>query len=117
MPAKKTSLGTTPPETIHANLRHRLLLEQHILGGTPPFGIDKMTTVETANYIGVAPQQLRSPSAREELGLPVPYGIGKKMFWRRSELDRWIETKRPNLTIFTEGVLDVLAPRQSGGAV
>jgi predicted DNA-binding transcriptional regulator AlpA len=76
-------------------LRAKLALEQKLLGGAVvPFGLDKLGTEETAAYIGVQPETLRDRAKRRTLGLPLPYSFGRKLFWRRSELDPWIESKR-----------------------
>lgn len=77
-------------------LRAKLALEYGLLGGsTPPFGLDKLGTDDTAAYLGVRPETLRDKAKRRILGIPPPYSYGRKLFWRRSELDRWVETQRP----------------------
>jgi predicted DNA-binding transcriptional regulator AlpA len=82
-------------DPIELNLRAKLALEQKLLGGAiVPFGLDKLGTEETAAYIGVQPETLRDRVKRRTLGLPAPYSFGRKLFWRRSELDPWIESKR-----------------------
>jgi predicted DNA-binding transcriptional regulator AlpA len=73
-----------------------LALESRLLGGNKvPFGLDKLGTAETASYIGVQPETLRDKVKRRHLGLPAPYAFARKLFWRRSELDAWIEAQRP----------------------
>jgi predicted DNA-binding transcriptional regulator AlpA len=47
-----------------------------------------------AKYIGLKPETLRDRAKRRKLGMPDPFSIGKKLAWRRSELDRWIEGQR-----------------------
>jgi hypothetical protein len=80
---------------IELNLRAKLALEHRLLGATTPsFGLDKMSTDETAAYIGVQSETLRDRSKRRALGIPEPYAIARKLFWRRSELDPWIEARR-----------------------
>jgi len=54
-----------------------------------------MSASETAAYIGVQAETLRDKSKRRALGIPEPYSIARKLFWRRSELDPWIEARRP----------------------
>ena len=82
---------------VELNLRAKLALEHCLLGsGVPSFGLDKMATEETAAYIDVKPDTLRDTKTRFVLGVPPPYKYGRKLFWRRSELDRWIEQQRPD---------------------
>jgi hypothetical protein len=83
-------------DPVELNLRAKLALERHLIGGNRvPFGLDKLGTSETASYIGVQPETLRDKVKRRHLGLPAPYAFARKLFWRRSELDAWVETQRP----------------------
>jgi predicted DNA-binding transcriptional regulator AlpA len=82
-------------DPIEINLTMKLALEQRLIGGgAPPFGLDKLGTEETAAYIGVKAETLRDKTKRRILGVPQPYNYGRKLFWRRSELDQWIERQR-----------------------
>jgi predicted DNA-binding transcriptional regulator AlpA len=82
-------------DPIELNLRAKLALEHRLLGGSaPPFGLDKLGTEETAAYTGVKAETLRDKTKRRILGIPQPYNYGRKLFWRRSELDQWIERQR-----------------------
>jgi hypothetical protein len=82
-------------DVIDHDLRLRLALEQRLTGsGEVPFGLDRLTTNDTAAYLGLQAETLRSTAKRKLLGLPVPYNYGKKLFWRRSELDSWVEAQR-----------------------
>jgi excisionase family DNA binding protein len=82
-------------DPIDLNLRAKLALEHRLLGGDKPsFGFDRLSTEEAARYIGVQAETLRDKHKRRVLGCPQPYAIGRKTFWRRSELDSWIETQR-----------------------
>ena len=56
--------------------------------------LDKLNCEETAAYIGVLAETLRDRSKRRALDIPEPYHIGRKLYWRRSDLDPWIETRR-----------------------
>jgi predicted DNA-binding transcriptional regulator AlpA len=77
------------------NLRAKLALEQKILRHSQaPFGLDRLSTDEAAAYAGLASETLRQTSKRRALHLPQPYAIGRRLFWRRSELDVWIESQR-----------------------
>ena len=77
------------------DLRLRLAMEQRISGSDAvPFGLDRMSTDDAATYIGLQAETLRATAKRKSLGLPAPYNYGKKLFWRRSELDAWIERQR-----------------------
>jgi predicted DNA-binding transcriptional regulator AlpA len=81
-------------DPIELNMRAKLALETRLSGGTPPFGVDKLSTGETAAYVGLQVETLREPRKRQNLKFPAPYRYGRKMFWRRSELDAWIERQR-----------------------
>ena len=73
----------------------KLAIEQRLLGREKmPFGLDKLTTAETATYIGCQEQSLHDKKKRRALGIPEPFNIGRKLFWRRSEVDAWIEQQR-----------------------
>ncbi len=91
--ARMTGAGI---DDIDLNLRAKLALEQRLLpSAQPPFGLDRMTGAETAAYIGVELPTLHDKKKRAALGIPEPYHLGRKLFWRRSELDAWIERQRP----------------------
>ena len=82
-------------DPIDLNLRAKLALEARLLGSQRvPFGLDRLSCEETAAYIGVLPETLRDRVKRRALGIAPPYHVGRKLMWRRSDLDRWIETKR-----------------------
>ena len=83
-------------DPVDLNLRAKLALETRLLGGgsRTPFGLDKLTCEETAAYIGVLAETLRDRSKRRALDIPQPYHIGRKLYWRRSDLDPWIEGRR-----------------------
>jgi excisionase family DNA binding protein len=82
-------------DIIENDLRLRLAIEQRLTGNTTaPYGLDRMSTVDAAAYLGVMPETLRSIAKRKSLRLPEPYGYAKKLFFRRSELDAWIERQR-----------------------
>jgi predicted DNA-binding transcriptional regulator AlpA len=83
-------------DPVEFNLRAKLALETRMLGcDRPPFGLDKLGAAETAAYIGGQVQTLHDKKKRRVLGIPEPYSVGRKLFWRRSELDEWIERQRP----------------------
>jgi hypothetical protein len=82
-------------DPVDLNLRAKLALETRLLGGSrTPFGLDKLTCEETAAYIGVLAETLRDRSKRRALGIPEAYHIGRKLYWRRTDLDPWIEGRR-----------------------
>jgi predicted DNA-binding transcriptional regulator AlpA len=82
-------------DAVEADLRLRLALEQRLTGaGATPFGLDRLSTADTAAYLGLQAETLRATQKRRQLALPKPYSYGKKLFWRRSELDAWIEKQR-----------------------
>ena len=85
----------THADPLEFNLLAKLALEQRMLGReTPAFGLDRLSTGETATYIGLQEATLHDRQKRRALGIPEPYNIGRKLFWRRSELDGWIEQQR-----------------------
>ena len=109
---------------IELHLRAKLALEHHLLGSTTPsFGLDKMSAAETAAYVGVQVETLRDRSKRRVLGIPEPYPIARKLFWRRSEIDPWIEARRSSAPETTRAVSAKFAralppatrPARSGG--
>jgi hypothetical protein len=68
-------------DPVDLNLRAKLALERHLLGGNGvPFGLDKLGTLETASYIGIQPETLRDRVKRRHLGLPAPYAFARKLF-------------------------------------
>jgi excisionase family DNA binding protein len=76
-------------------LKLRLAIEQKLSSSNVvPFGLDRLTTDDTAAYLGLQSETLRSRVKRRRLGLPEPYSYGRKIWWRRSELDGWIEQQR-----------------------
>ncbi len=82
-------------DPIEMNLRAKLALEQRLLGTTAvPFGLDKLSVAEVSKYTGIRAETLQNKGKRGTLRMPEPYGLGAKLFWRRSELEAWIETKR-----------------------
>jgi hypothetical protein len=82
-------------DAVETDLRLRLALEQRLTGaGAVPFGLDRLSTVDAAAFLGLQAETLRSTMKRRQLGLPAPYSYGKKLFWRRSELETWIEKQR-----------------------
>jgi len=79
-------------DPLEFNLMAKLALEQRLLGReTLSFGLDKLASDETAAYLGLQTPTLHDKQKRRALGIPEPYNIGRKLFWRRSELDAWIE--------------------------
>ena len=82
-------------DLIENDLRLRLAIEQRLSGiATAPYGLDRMTTLDAATYLGLQAETLRATAKRKTLRLPEPYSYGKKLFWRRSELDAWAEKQR-----------------------
>jgi hypothetical protein len=82
-------------DAIEADLRLRLAIEQRVAGSSAtPFGLDRLSTSDAALYLGLRAETLRATAKRRQLKLPEPYNYGKKLFWRRSELDAWVEKQR-----------------------
>lgn len=87
-----TGLGFAAQE---ADLRLRLALEQRMTGASAiSFGLDRLSTTDAAAYLGLQAETLRATAKRKALDLPIPYIYGKKLYWRRSELDTWVEQQR-----------------------
>jgi hypothetical protein len=82
-------------EAVEHDLRLRLALEQRLTGaGAVPFGLDRLSSADAAAFLGLQTETLRSTAKRKALALPAPYHYGKKLFWRRSELETWAERQR-----------------------
>jgi hypothetical protein len=82
-------------DVIDHDLKLRLALERRLTGeGKTPFGLDRLNTVDAATYLGLQAETFRSTAKRKQLRLPQPYNFGKKLFWRRTELDAWVERQR-----------------------
>ena len=80
---------------ISQELRLRLFMEQSLRpDATVPFGLDRLDVWATADYLGLSPDTLRDRTKRRKLGMPQPFSIGKKLQWRRSELDVWVDQRR-----------------------
>jgi hypothetical protein len=87
-------------DAVDHDLKLRLALEQRLTGvGKTPFGLDRLNTVDAAAYLGLQAETFRSTAKRKQLGLPAPYNFGKKLFWRRTELDAWVERQRMSLSL------------------
>ena len=59
----------------------------------PPFDEDRMTRSQAAAYIGLSPATLATDATRKQLGIPF-YRLGNRVFYRKSDLDVWLETRR-----------------------
>ncbi|MDR3408982.1 MAG: hypothetical protein P4L68_10835 [Methylovirgula sp.] len=76
-------------------LRAKLAIETNLLGRTTiPFGLDRLTDREAAAYLGCRAEMLNDRHRRWRHKIPEPYVIARQKFWRRSELDAWIEAQR-----------------------
>src|SRR6202044_2767086 len=87
-----TGLGFAAQE---ADLRLRVALYQRMTGASAiSSGLDRLSTTDAAAYLGLQAESLRATAKRKALDLPIPYTYGKKLYWRRSELDSWVEQQR-----------------------
>ncbi|MDR3408981.1 MAG: helix-turn-helix domain-containing protein [Methylovirgula sp.] len=78
------------------NLWTALAIETKLAArGGPPFGLDRLNPSEMAAYLGIADEIVSNRTKRQHFGLPEPFAIGHRLYWRRSELDEWIEAQRP----------------------
>lgn len=62
---------------------------------SPDFEHDRLTREQAAAYLGLAPTTLEADASRHCLGIPFyRLGVRGRVFYRRSELDAWIESRR-----------------------
>lgn len=88
------------------HLKMQLAVQQHFApSGAIPFGLDRLTTDDAAAYLGLRPETLHDRVKRSRLALPEPYRYGKKLFWRRSELDRWVEHQRDRKSLARHSII------------
>lgn len=62
-------------------------------GNRPAFDQDRLDREAAARYLGVAFSTLENDVVTQRLGVPF-YRIGRKPYYRRSDLDQWIESRR-----------------------
>jgi hypothetical protein len=60
---------------------------------SPTFADERLTRTQAANYIGLKPSTLEGDVSRQRFCIPF-YRIGSRIFYRVSDLDRWLEQKR-----------------------
>lgn len=60
---------------------------------TPAFPDERLTRVQAAEYLGLKPNTLAIDAMKRHLGVPF-YHVGRKVFYRRSELDAWLTSHR-----------------------
>ena len=60
---------------------------------SPSFDQDRLTREEAARYLGVSPTTLIIDARQQHLNVPF-YRVGKRCYYRRSELDAWLESHR-----------------------
>jgi excisionase family DNA binding protein len=60
-----------------------------------PFPEDRLNRKEAASYLGVALVTLAQDVSEKRLNVPF-YRVGKKVFYRRTELEVWLESRRGN---------------------
>lgn len=59
----------------------------------PNFQSDRLTRPEAAQYLGLKPTTLEADVVFRRLNIPF-YRIGSRVFYRRSDLDQWLESRR-----------------------
>ena len=62
-------------------------------GTRPPFDVDRMTREEAARFLGLEVSTLEADVSRRKLAIPF-YRIGRLVYYRRSELEAWVEARR-----------------------
>lgn len=55
-----------------------------------PFEQDRMSRDRAAEYLGLKPTTLAADAHYGRMGIPF-YRVGGRVFYRRSELDKWLE--------------------------
>lgn len=61
-------------------------------GAAPSFADDRIGHDEAARIIGLQASSLELKDVRTRLNIP-HYKIGRRVFYRRSELERWVSTR------------------------
>ena len=56
--------------------------------------MDKITTKQCADLLGISPATLESARCRGQEGYPPFYKIGRRVVYSRSEVERWMQTCR-----------------------
>ena len=62
---------------------------------TAPFPADRLTRLQAAEYLGLRPATLEADAVHGRLRIPF-YRVGARTFYRRSELERWLQTRAVN---------------------
>lgn len=60
---------------------------------SPDFSQDRMTRKQAAEYVGLRTSALEADVSRQRLRIPF-YRIATRVFYRKSDLDAWIEQHR-----------------------
>ena len=66
---------------------------------TPAFDADRLTTPQAAAYIGVAEISLKIDRVTDRLGAIPFYRVGRLIYYRRSDLDKWLEDRRVQVRV------------------
>lgn len=64
----------------------------------PSFETDRIGFDEAARITGLASTSLQLREIRERLSIP-HYKVGRRIFFRRSEIEAWVEGRRQGKTI------------------
>jgi hypothetical protein len=64
------------------------------VSGAPSFDHDRLTPHQAAAFLGLARQSLAIDRVNRRLGGVPFYKLGRLVFYRRSDLQRWVETRR-----------------------
>lgn len=59
------------------------------------FPQDRLTRPQTAEYLGLSLATLEADVCAHRLKIPF-YKIGSRVFYRKSDLDAWLETRKRN---------------------
>ena len=58
------------------------------------FSEEKLNYIEAARIVGVTPQSLRRWVSEELHDFPRGFKVGKRRWFLRSEVERWLESRR-----------------------
>jgi hypothetical protein len=56
------------------------------------FQQERFNRPQAASYVGLQPTTLEADATRHQLGIPY-YRVGRRVFYRKSDLDHWLETR------------------------
>jgi hypothetical protein len=55
---------------------------------------ERLTTEETAQFLGIAPKTLRNKLSSRDAGMPPHYVVFGRRIWHRADLEKWLAARR-----------------------